>query len=190
MPQKAVFVGSFNDVRRIPSDRRAHIAFAGRSNVGKSTLLNRIVGQKKLARTSKTPGRTQSINFFLIDDRYYFVDLPGFGFAKAPEKTRRDWGKIVDNYLNTVDNLLGLIYLFDCRREPDELDMTMLDWIEQKQKKFTFVLTKADKLSKSALIKKAADIEKIFKIKPIIFSNISGVGKDELLRWIESAVKI
>ena len=190
MSQKAVFVGSFQDVLRMPSDNRAHIAFAGRSNVGKSTLLNCIVGQKKLARTSKTPGRTQSINFFLIDDRYYFVDLPGFGFAKVPEKIRLNWGKLVDNYLNTVDNLLGLIYLFDCRREPDELDLTMLDWLKQKRKKFAFVLTKSDKLSRSALIKKAADIEEIFKVKPIIFSNISGIGKDELLRWIGSAVQI
>ncbi len=189
MPQKAVFVGSFNDVGQIPSDNLAHIAFAGRSNVGKSTLLNRLVGQRKLARTSKTPGRTQSINFFLINDRYYYVDLPGFGFAKVPEKTRRKWGQLVDKYLNTVDNLLGLIYLFDCRREPDELDLMMLDWLVQKKIKFAFVLTKSDKLGRGALAKKEREMEKIFKVKPIVFSDISGIGKDDLSRWIESVVK-
>jgi len=189
MPQKAVFVGSFNDVRQIPADNRIHIAFAGRSNVGKSTLLNRLVGQKKLARTSKTPGRTQSINFFLIDDRYYFVDLPGFGYAKVPEKARQKWGQLVDKYLNAVDNLLGLIYLFDCRREPDQLDLMMIDWLEEKKKKFAFVLTKTDKLSRNELAKKAREIENIFRITPIPFSNISGIGKNELLAWIDMAVR-
>jgi GTP-binding protein len=189
MPIKAVFIGSYSNVNQLPADNIPQFAFAGRSNVGKSTLLNRLVGHHKLARTSKTPGRTQTINFFLIDDRYYFVDLPGYGFAKAPEKARLNWGKLVDNYVNSVNNLCGFIFLLDSRREPNEMDMMMLNWLEEKGKKYVFVLTKADKISKSELLQKMRQIEKIFKVKPIPFSDIAGIGKAELLGWIESLVK-
>ena len=112
-PVNATFVGSFNDVRRIPADNRPQIAFAGRSNVGKSTLLNNLVGRKRLAKTSKTPGRTQLINFFLINNKYYFVDLPGYGYANAPARVKKDWGILVDNYLETSHNLKGIVFLLD-----------------------------------------------------------------------------
>lgn len=185
MPKKAVFVGSFTSISQIPSNTLPHIAFAGRSNVGKSTLLNSLVGQRKLARTSKTPGRTQALNFFLIDDRYYFVDLPGYGYARAPLKMRREWGTLVDNYVNNVDNLCGMIFLVDCRRDLSEDDNTLLDWLDAKKIPFLPVLTKADKLSRSALLKKGEELKSILGVRPVFFSALRGLGKKELVEKIE-----
>jgi GTP-binding protein len=186
MPKKAVFVGSFTSISQIPSNSLPHIAFAGRSNVGKSTLLNSLVGQRKLARTSKTPGRTQALNFFLIDDRYYFVDLPGYGYARAPLKMRREWGILVDKYVNNVDNLCGMIFLIDCRRDLSVDDRTLLEWLDAKKVPFLPVLTKADKLSRSALIKKGEELKKMLGVTPVFFSALRGFGKDELVEKIET----
>ncbi len=188
MALNATFVGSYADARSIPSDNRPQIAFAGRSNVGKSTLLNKIVGQKRLAKTSKTPGRTRQLNFFLIDDKYYFVDLPGYGYAKASAKDIEAWNRLTDNYLEQAAYLKGLVFLVDCRREPNEDDMMMLDWLESKEIDFVIVMTKADKLSKSKLINQVKKISNAFGVEPIPFSAISGIGKRELLRWIEAMV--
>ena len=188
MPLNAVFYRSYADARKIPSDNRSQIAFAGRSNVGKSSLLNRIVGQKRLAKTSKTPGRTRLLNFFLINDKYYFVDLPGYGYAKASESDKRQWGKLVNDYLEGSESLKGLCFLLDCRRDPNEDDLTMLEWLHSGKINFVIVLTKADKLSRSNLMKKSREIEKIFDVKPIPFSSVSGIGKKELMRWIDGVV--
>jgi len=184
----ATFVGSYKDVRRIPADNRPQIAFAGRSNVGKSTLLNKLVGKKKLAKTSKTPGRTQMINFFLINDKYYFVDLPGYGYAKASPQAKKEWGRLVDNYLEQSPHLKGIVFLLDCRRDPNEDDLMMIDWIENSGIGYAIILTKADKLSKSRILKKTNEIETAFRQKPIPFSSMSGIGKIELSRWIEEIV--
>jgi GTP-binding protein len=185
----ATFVGSYKDVRRMPADNRAQIAFAGRSNVGKSTLLNILVGQKKLAKTSKTPGRTQMMNFFLINDKYYIVDLPGYGYAKASVKAKEEWGRLVNKYLETSPHLAGIVLLLDCRRDPNENDLMMIDWIESGAIKYTLVLTKTDKLSKSQINKKADQIERAFRVKPILFSSRSGFGRIELSKWIENLVR-
>ncbi|SYZ74441.1 putative GTP-binding protein EngB [Candidatus Zixiibacteriota bacterium] len=183
------FIGSFNDVRKIPSDSRPQIAFGGRSNVGKSTLLNSLVGQKKLARTSKVPGRTQSLNYFLINDRYYFVDLPGYGYAKAPEKVRQNWGKTVDKYLNAVDNLRGFVFLLDCRRDPNEEDMMLLDWLENKSLEYIIVLTKADKLGRGALTEKIKEMKKAYRAVALIpFSSQTKMGRTEIWKWVDNIV--
>jgi GTP-binding protein len=185
MSQNATFVGSYNDVRRIPSENLPQIAFAGRSNVGKSTLLNKLVGRKKLAKTSKTPGRTQMLNFFRIDDKYFFVDLPGYGYAKAPPQVKKQWGILVDEYLEKSANLKGLIFLLDCRRDPNKDDLMLLEWVINRQLDYVIVLTKADKLNKNGQNKKMAEIRTAFKIEPILFSGRTGLGKHELWRWIE-----
>lgn len=190
MTVNAVFFCSYKDVGKIPSDGRAQIAFAGRSNVGKSTLLNRLVGQKKLAKTSKTPGRTRLINFFLINDSYYFVDLPGYGFAKASKKDKNEWGRMVEAYFQERKNLKGLILLLDCRREPNNDDLMLLDWLQTEKIGFTIALTKADKLSKSKLINKIRAVKKDFGIEPIGFSSLSGIGRKELWKWINDTVDI
>ncbi|UCD16865.1 MAG: YihA family ribosome biogenesis GTP-binding protein, partial [Candidatus Zixiibacteriota bacterium] len=171
------------------SDIRPQIAFAGRSNVGKSTLLNKLSGRRKLAKISKTPGKTRRIDFFLVDDRYYLVDLPGYGYVKAGLEARKKWGQLVENYLRHVDNLRGLILLLDCRREPNDDDLMMINWMEKGGVNYVIVLTKADKLSKSRLIKKTTDIEGTFKARAIPFSSLSGLGKTELTRWIENIVR-
>ncbi len=188
--RRTEFIGSFSDVRKIPSDSRPQIAFGGRSNVGKSTLLNSLVGQKKLARTSKTPGRTQALNFFLINDRYYFVDLPGYGFAKAPENVRLAWGKVVDKYLNTVDNLCGFVFLLDCRRDPKEEDLMLLEWLEDRKLTYIMVLTKADKIGRGALAKKMSDMKQAFKSADMVpFSAQTGIGIAEILKWVDNIVE-
>ncbi len=189
MPKKAKFVGSFSDVRQIPADNRPQIAFAGRSNVGKSTLLNRLVNRKNLAKTSKIPGRTQLVNFFLIDDKYYFVDLPGYGYARASVRAIKEWGKLVNNFLEGSRNLKGLIFLMDCRRDPNEDDLIMLDWMENREVEYIVVLTKTDKISKSNMLRKARQINDIFRVHPILFSSLSGIGKKELVSWIEEVIK-
>jgi len=188
MPLNAVFYRSYADALKVPFDSRPQIAFAGRSNVGKSTLLNKLVGHKRLAKTSKTPGRTRLVNFFLINDKYYFVDLPGYGYARAAESERRKWGKLVNDYLEKTEMLRGLCFLLDCRREPNEDDLMMIEWMESRKINFVVVLTKADKLGRNNLMKKIKETEKIFKITPIPFSSLSGIGKKELMKWIVSAV--
>lgn len=188
MPLSAVFYRSYADARKIPKDIRPQIAFAGRSNVGKSSLLNRLVGLKRLAKTSKTPGRTRLVNFFLINEKYFFVDLPGYGYAKASENEKRQWGKLVNDYLENSDNLRAVCFLLDCRREPNADDLMMIDWLQENDIEYAIVLTKADKLSRSNLMKKKKEIEKIFKVTPIPFSSVSGIGKRELMKWIEDLV--
>ncbi|MCP4706195.1 MAG: YihA family ribosome biogenesis GTP-binding protein [candidate division Zixibacteria bacterium] len=188
MTVNAVFFCSYKDVGKIPSDDRAQIAFAGRSNVGKSTLLNRLVNQKKLAKTSKTPGRTRLLNFFLIQDTYYFVDLPGYGFAKASKKDKNEWGRMVESYFQERKNLKGLILLLDCRREPNNDDLMLLNWLQSEDIAFTIALTKADKLGKNKLYSKVREIKKDFGIEPIPFSSLSGIGRKELWKWINDTV--
>ena len=188
MAQNAVYYGSYSDVRKIPSDNRAQIGFAGRSNVGKSTLLNILAGQKKLARTSKTPGRTRLINLFLINDSFYFVDLPGYGYARASKAERQRWGRLVEDYFKHRRGLKGLILLLDCRREPNDDDLMMLDWLVVEKVPFVVALTKSDKLSKNNLIKKAREIESNYNLDVIPFSAQSGLGKKELWQWINAAL--
>jgi GTP-binding protein len=185
---KAIFHKSYSDARVIPNDKRVQIAFAGRSNVGKSTLLNGLVGRKGLAKTSKTPGRTRLINLFLIEESYFFVDLPGYGYARASAKEKADWGKLVNDYLECSPNLKGLCFLLDCRRDPNEDDLMMIDWMQSRKIRFVIVLTKSDKLSRNELIKKRREIERIFKVTPIPFSSRSSIGRNELLKWIKDVV--
>ncbi len=189
MAHSAEFYRSFSNAGEIPSDNRAQIAFAGRSNVGKSSLLNRLVGQKKLARTSKTPGRTRLINLFLIDNSFYFVDLPGYGYAKASKADKAAWGKMVEKFFEKKLNLKGLVLLLDCRRDPTEDDMIMIDWLDSSGINYIIALTKADKLSKSRLIQKQKQLEKAFSVEVIPFSTLSGIGRNEIWAWIDRAVK-
>lgn len=125
------------------------IAFIGRSNVGKSTLINSLLRDKKLAKTSSTPGKTQRINFFLIDDRFLLVDLPGYGYSKAAKKEVSDWSQSIDNYLQTRNSLSLLLLLIDCRREPSDEDFAMVAWAKEKKIPLLVIFTKSDKLLRS-----------------------------------------
>jgi GTP-binding protein len=184
--RSAKFICSAVKPEHYPSADLPEVAFAGRSNVGKSSLINKILNRKKLVRTSKTPGRTQLLNFFEINEVYRFVDLPGYGYAKVPAEVQKRWRPMVENYLTTRVNLRGMVWLLDIRREVSKEDLTLWDWLQAQQLKVIIVITKADKLSKNKRNKQAARIAKSLGRKTqelIQFSAISGEGKDEI--WQE-----
>ncbi|MGH1487709.1 MAG: ribosome biogenesis GTP-binding protein YihA/YsxC, partial [Cellvibrionaceae bacterium] len=144
----AEFAQSAPDLARCPKEGGAEVAFAGRSNAGKSSAINTLTGNRKLARTSKTPGRTQLINYFKIDDERYLVDLPGYGYAKVPMKMKREWDKNLSEYLRERQSLRGLILLMDIRRPMQEFDTMMLNWAVEAEMPVHILLTKMDKLKK------------------------------------------
>ena len=167
------------------NDSLREISFLGRSNVGKSSLLNSLLQRKGLARTSNTPGRTQSINFFLVNESFYFVDLPGYGYAKVSKTMRADWGKMAEEYLAKRRELVLSIQLIDSRHPPTELDLKLHEWLVYNQKNHIVVATKADKLSNNKLNKSLQEIEKILpESKIILYSAETGKGRDELWREI------
>lgn len=170
-----------------PSDGLPEVAFVGRSNVGKSSLLNTLllrgkkrkgsepIVKKNLARTSSTPGRTQTINFFRIDGKSYFVDLPGYGYAKAPKKAMEQWKQLAETYLTDRDPLLLVVLIVDIRHGPTVLDRAMMDWLLQNEQPFLVVAAKADKLKRSQRAKAVRQIEQDF-YPPIAFSSVTGDG--------------
>ena len=181
--RSAKFVCSAVTPGQYPPDDLPEVAFAGRSNVGKSSLINKILNRKKLVRTSKTPGRTQLLNFFEINELWRFVDLPGYGYAKVPAEVQKRWRPMVESYLTTRVNLRGMVWLLDIRREVSKEDLTLWDWLQAKQVTVIIVITKADKLSKNKRNKQAASIAKSLGRNAqelIQFSATSGEGKDEI----------
>ena len=146
--QKAKFLTSANHINELPEDDGLEIAFAGRSNAGKSSAINSLSRQNRLAYVSKQPGRTQLVNFFEIEERKYLVDLPGYGYAKVPESMRKHWQKTLPTYLQQRQSLVGLVIVMDIRNPMTSLDINMLDWFAPRQKPIHVLLTKCDKLSK------------------------------------------
>ncbi len=166
-------------------------SFIGRSNVGKSSLINSLTGRRNLARTSKTPGRTQLINYFVINDEIYFVDLPGYGFAKVPEAVKRNWGKTIETYLVSERDKVVFL-LLDLRRIPSKEDMDMLKWLEYYDIEYYIIFTKADKLSNNEKFKQLKEIRKklVFKNEDVFFySALKGTGKEELTSFIFERIK-
>jgi GTP-binding protein len=182
------FKGSYFTVEQLPKDNMPQIAFAGRSNVGKSTLLNKLLGKKKLAKVSSTPGKTRSVNFFEVNNKFNLVDLPGYGYAKGPKAERDSWGKLIETYLETSRNLIGLMILLDCRREPNAADEQLIEWLIEKDLPRIAIITKADKLNKDKIKRKVREIEKKYNITAIPFSALSGTGKNEILKAITDLV--
>lgn len=183
--RKAEFITSAPSINECPEESLPEFCFAGRSNVGKSTLINKITNQKKLARTSNTPGKTQQMNYYRIDDAVYLVDLPGFGFAKVPKKERDRWGKDIKQYLLQRESLKLILHLVDSRHNPTGLDQEFFYWMASKQKPFAVLLTKADKISKNKLTqaeKKIGDILSKMNIEvPVIpCSGDTGKGVQEI----------
>ncbi len=165
------------------------ISFLGRSNVGKSSLLNSLLNRKKLARTSNTPGRTQSINYFLINGKFYFVDLPGYGYAKVSKKIRSDWGKMAEDYLAKRKQLVLSIQLVDARHNPTKLDLQLYEWLKFHGKNNLIVATKSDKLSNNKLNK---SLDQMVKVMPecriLPYSSETGKGKEAIWNEIGSVV--
>jgi len=148
-PNEVEFIGAIaNPGQPLPADL-PQVAIAGKSNVGKSTLINRVTNRKKLARVSKRPGKTQEINFYRVDGRFLLSDLPGYGFAKAPTGVRQRWGPLVESYLGSSRGLLGIVLLIDARHGPTKDDWQMIEYLERLGLPTLFVLTKTDKLTKS-----------------------------------------
>lgn len=167
------------------------IAAAGRSNVGKSTLINHLMRRRKLAKTSQTPGKTQLINFFSVDDQLLFTDLPGYGFAQVPEPVRRQWGKMIEGYVEQRKSLKVILFLLDIRRLPNQDDLQLLEWLEYHNKSVILVLTKADKIPKT---KRKAQIMKILKafdgnhLPYVPYSSTGNIGRDQLIELINQVL--
>jgi GTP-binding protein len=185
---EASFVGSFFAMDQLPKDRLPQIAVAGRSNVGKSSLLNHMLGHRKLARVSSTPGRTRSLNFFQVEKRFYVVDLPGYGYAKVSKSMRIEWGQLIEEYLTSCDNLIGLILLLDCRREPTAQDWELIGWLAERQLPVMVAITKSDKLNKDKLNRKVRELEEKLGGAVIPFSIVSGGGRKVLLSSLRELV--
>lgn len=175
-------------MEQIPKDTRPQVALAGRSNVGKSSLLNRLVGRRGLAKVSGTPGKTRSLNFFLINDAYYLVDLPGYGYARVSKDIKQSWGKLIESYLRTSEALAGLVLLLDCRRDPTPEDAQLLSWLAARELPALIALTKADKLTRNQLNRKETQVEQELGLSAIATSSKSGVGKIDLLRAVNELV--
>ena len=172
-----------------PRDARPEIAFMGRSNVGKSSVINSLLGVRNLARTSSTPGRTQSLNFFTINDAFRFVDLPGFGYARVPKDIKSTWGEMVTSFLAKRRQLVLSIHLVDSRHEPTKQDLQLHDWLEQSAKPRLVVATKSDKLSNNELRKSLEHITRVLNDDSVMaYSAKSGRGREELWRAIKSAI--
>lgn len=185
----AEFVKSAFERAHWTTDGLPEISFLGRSNVGKSSLLNSLLNRKALARTSNTPGRTQSINFFLVNGRLYFADLPGYGYAKVSKTMRADWGKMAEQYLAEREELVLSIHLVDSRHMPTELDRKLHEWLTVNQKEQIIVATKTDKLSNNELAKSIKTIENTLPgVRVIAFSSQTGKGRDAVWSEIEAAV--
>lgn len=182
------FVVSAYSYRDYPRHSLPEFAFSGRSNVGKSALINTLLNQKKLAKVSSKPGRTQSINFYNIGDRFYLVDLPGYGFARVPDHVRQEWGELINDYLYNRENLYGLIQIVDARHKPTDDDQMMIDWLKATGLPTMIAATKVDKLSRSKrkpqkqLILETLEPESDMKFT--FFSAKTGEGKKTVSKFI------
>jgi GTP-binding protein len=176
----AEFVKSATLPSQYPEGIFPEIAFAGRSNVGKSSLINTIARRKNLAKTSSTPGCTRLINFFTVNNQISLVDLPGYGYAKAPIASRKEWGPMIEAYLMHRESLESVIVILDVRREPSEQDLTLIDWLHHYEIIPTIVLTKIDKVSRSQAKVHQRKIKELLGLNadPILFSARTGEGKD------------
>ena len=186
--KKAVYKTSVVSIDKILNDGLAEFAFVGRSNVGKSSLINRLTGKKGLAKASATPGKTKMINYFDINDSFRFVDLPGYGFAKVGQAQKDVWSGLIGQYLRGSNALATVFVLLDIRHTPSELDRQMVEFLIYNQLPFMIVTTKADKLAKSKLANQVKVIAKTLGIREEMFMVVSsetGYGIDKILNYIE-----
>ena len=187
----AEFLLSASTTRQFPAAKLPEIAFAGRSNVGKSTLINSLLNRKKLVKTSATPGKTQLINFFKINDQFYFVDLPGYGYAKVPENVQRKWQNLVEAYLSERETLRNVVLIIDCRHNPTMHDMQLLEWLEYYQRPSLIVASKIDKLKRGQVQKHLQKIKNDLSIESFPLGHSSTqYGRSEeiwkkLAPWLE-----
>lgn len=190
--QEFSFVGSFGFAKDLPTDRKLEIAFYGRSNVGKSSILNTLLGVRNAAFSSKTPGRTGNANYFLINQQFYFVDMPGYGYAKVSKKEKARWFALQTGFLERPHNPRGVVLILDSRHTPTEQDREMMARLLKAEKRYCLIFNKIDKLSRGAVAAnigghlKSLDISGSVGLIP--FSSVTREGKRELLAWIADAL--
>ena len=194
--KSAKFIISNTDVKKCPQEGYREYAFIGRSNVGKSSLINMLTGKKSLAMTSATPGKTMLINHFLINDAWYLVDLPGYGYAQRGKESRKQLQKIIESYILHREQMVNLFLLIDSRHKPQKIDLEFMEWLGENGVPFSIVFTKLDKMSSSAA-KKAIEIycnelKEVWEELPPIFrtSSVDGRGRGEILDYIEYLNKL
>ena len=191
----ADFLISNTTFKKCPEDEKPEFAFIGRSNVGKSSLINMLTGKKKLAKTSSTPGKTQLMNHFVINEDWYLVDLPGYGYAKASKKSRNNWEQFISEYLLHRKNLLTTFVLIDARLEPQKIDLEFMNWCGGKGIPFSIIFTKSDKLSSSALQKNLSfyrkELLKYWEELPPVFisSSQSKLGRESVLNYLNEILE-
>ena len=188
---KADFIASYGISSQLPESDRPELSFSGRSNVGKSSLINKLCNRRSLARTSQTPGKTRLINAFLLNDNFHLIDLPGYGFAKVDKQEKLRWGKMMQDYFEQSDELRHVLCLVDIRHEPTEDDKQMNLFLRQMGIPFTVIATKADKISRGARQKQLAPICRALLVQPwevICWSSEDGTGRDQLLTLLEKVL--
>lgn len=194
--RSADFVKSSPSLKECPSTSKPEFAFIGRSNVGKSSLINMLTGRKGLAKISVQPGKTRTINYFIINEGWYLVDLPGYGYAKVPVDLRNKWIKSTENYILKRENLVCLFVLLDVRLKPQSSDLQFMEFLGNKQIPFVRVFTKSDKISDISISRSVTDYDKVMLESwdslpsTFISSTVSGKGKDEILSYIEESINI
>lgn len=188
------FLSSNDNYKKCPNPDKPEFAFIGRSNVGKSSLINMLTGRRKLAKISSTPGKTRLINHFLINGKWYLVDLPGYGFAKISKSAKEKWNRMINQYILNRSNLVTLFVLVDSRLDPQKIDVEFISWLGKNGLPFVIVFTKADKISKNqtntALKKFTNELKHNWESLPsmIITSSKSGQGKEEILKFIDQTL--
>ena len=198
--QQAVFLTTVANLRDLPQDSVREVAFAGRSNAGKSSAINTLAGRVRLAYVSKTPGRTQHLNYFTLADGKYFVDLPGYGYAKAPEAIRSQWEGLIGPYLSKRNPLAGLVVIMDIRRPMTDLDLRLIDWFRPTGRPIHILLSKSDKLSRQEQTKALRSVKaevatwgdaQLYSVQ--LFSSLKKTGVEEaeavLASWLEIEIK-
>ncbi|WP_321289457.1 ribosome biogenesis GTP-binding protein YihA/YsxC [uncultured Sunxiuqinia sp.] len=192
--KNARFLMSNSDVSKCPDPIKPEFAFIGRSNVGKSSLINMMTGQKKLAKTSSRPGKTQLINHFVINDDWYLVDLPGYGYAKVSKKSKQKFQAYIVDYVLKRQSLYCLFVLIDCRHEAQQIDLEFINWLGEKEVPFALIFTKADKLGANQLAKNLIEYKETLlkqweELPPLLVSSAeNGMGREEILSFIEQSI--
>ncbi|WP_170085197.1 ribosome biogenesis GTP-binding protein YihA/YsxC [Kyrpidia spormannii] len=182
---EAILAGTAVSPDRFPKDGLPEFALVGRSNVGKSSLINRLVMRKKLAHTSNTPGRTRTLNFYRINSRFYLVDLPGYGYAQVSQSERRRWGAMVENFLANRESLAGVIHVVDLRHPPTADDRLMAEWLRVHDLAVLVVATKADKIARSRWDSHRRQVEATLQpSRCVVFSAETGAGRDQVWTWV------
>ncbi len=193
MYNKIQFVKSASSIKHLPDNRLPEIVLCGRSNVGKSSFINSFFRRKDIAKTSSSPGKTRTLNYYLVDEKFYLVDLPGFGYAKVSKKEREEWQKLIEDYMMNSGHILQAFHFIDSRHEPTKLDQMLNEFLRQLEIPCSFILTKVDKLKQSEFARSKKNIKSSFKEADpdknvIYYSSVNGNGRKDVINTLNQIV--